>query len=55
MILALAFGALHAWGFEVWLLNGCSLNLCFPKAFKPSTKFPLRKSGNMSPYFHGGN
>ena len=20
-------------GFEVWLLNGCGLNLCFPKAF----------------------
>ena len=27
-------------GFEVWLLNGCGPNLCFPKAFEQSTKFP---------------
>ena len=33
MILALAFGALHAWGLEIWLLNGWGPNLCFPKAF----------------------
>ena len=39
MILTLAFGALHAWGFEVWLLNGCGLNLCFPKAFKQIPDF----------------
>ena len=33
MILTLAFGALHTWGgFEVWHLNGCGPNLCFPKA-----------------------
>ena len=33
MILTLAFGALNTWeGFEVWLLNGCDPNLCFPKA-----------------------
>ena len=56
MILALAFGALHAWGsFEVWLLNVCGPNLCFPKAFGQSTRFPRRKSDDMSPYFHGEN
>ena len=27
------------WGFEVWLLNGCGPNLCFPKAFEQSTNF----------------
>ena len=44
MILALAFGALHLFGggggFEVWLLNGCSPNLCFPKVFEQRTRFP---------------
>ena len=39
MILTLDFGALHAWGFEVWLLNGCGLNLCFPKAFRKIPNF----------------
>ena len=39
MILTLAFGALQAWGFEVWLLNGCGLNLCFPKSFKQILDF----------------
>ena len=35
MILALAFGPLHAWGgFEVWLLKGCDPSLCFPMAFE---------------------
>ena len=38
-------------GFEVWLLNGCGPNLCFPKAFEQSTRFPWRKSGDVSPYF----
>ena len=42
-------------GFGVWLLNGCGPNLCFPKAFGQSTRFPRQKSGDMSPYFHGGN
>ena len=42
-------------GFEVWLLNECGSNLYFPKAFRQSTRFSQRKSGNMSPYFHGGN
>ena len=55
MILALTFEALHAWGFKVWLLNGFSSDLCFPKAFKQSTKFPRQKSGDMSPYFRSGN
>ena len=41
-------------GFEVWLLNGCGPNLCFPKAFRQSTKFPRRKSDVVSPYFHDG-
>ena len=27
-------------GFEVWLLNRCGPNLCFPKAFEQSTRFP---------------
>ena len=32
MILTLPFEALRTWGgFEVWLLNGCGPNLCFPK------------------------
>ena len=50
MILELAIGALHAWreggggGFEVWLLNGCGPNLCFPKAFEQSARFPWQKS-----------
>ena len=39
MILTLAFKVLHAWGFEVWLLNGCGLNLCFPKAFRQIPDF----------------
>ena len=39
MILTLAFGALHAWGFEVWLLNGCGLNLCFPNSFRQILDF----------------
>ena len=34
--------------FEVWLLNGCGLNLCFPKAFEQSTRFPRRKFGDTS-------
>ena len=29
-------------GFEVWLLNGCGPNLCFPKVFEQSTRFPQR-------------
>ena len=41
--------------FEVWLLNECSPNLYFPKAFEQSARFPRRKSGDMSPYFLGGN
>ena len=56
MILALAFGALHAWGgFEVWLMNGHVSNLYFPKAFKQNTRFPRQKFGDMSPYFRDGN
>ena len=39
VILTLAFRALHAWGFEVWLLNGCGLNLCFLKAFRQILDF----------------
>ena len=39
MILTLAFEALHAWGFEFWLLNGCGCNLCFPKAFRQILDF----------------
>ena len=39
MILTLAFGVLHAWGFEVWLLNGYAPNLCFPKAFRQIPDF----------------
>ena len=39
MILTLAFGALHAWGFEVWVLNGCGPNLCFPKALRQILDF----------------
>ena len=39
-------------GFEVWLLNGCGPNLYFPKAFGQSTRFPLQKFGDMSPYNH---
>ena len=39
MILILAFEALHAWGFEVWLLNGCGPNLCFPKAYRQILNF----------------
>ena len=42
-------------GFEVWLLNGCGPNLCFPKAFEQSTKFPQQKSDEMSPYFRSKN
>ena len=42
-------------GFEVWLLNGCGPNLCFPKAVGQSTKFSRQKFGNMSPYFRDGN
>ena len=38
-------------GFEVWLLKGCGPNLCFPKAFGQSTRFPKQTSGDMSPYF----
>ena len=41
-------------GFEVWLLNGCGPNLCFPKAFEQSTRFPRRKSNDMS-HFRGKN
>ena len=26
-------------GFEVWLLNGCGPNLCFPKAFRKVLDF----------------
>ena len=52
---ALALGALHAWGFEVWLLKGYGPNLCFPKAFEQSARFPWQKFGDMSPYFHGRN
>ena len=37
--------------FEVWLLNGCGPNLCFPKVFGQSTKFLWRKFSDMSPYF----
>ena len=40
---------------EVWLLNGCGPNLCFPKAFEQSARFLQQKSGDKSPYFHGGN
>ena len=40
MILALAFGALHALGgFKVQLLNGCGPNLCFPKTFGKALDF----------------
>ena len=42
-------------GFKVWILNGCGPNLCFPKAFKPSTRFPRRKFGDTSSYFCGEN
>ena len=42
-------------GFEVWLLNGCGPNLCFPKAFEQSARFLRRKFGDKSPYFRGGN
>ena len=58
MILALAFGVLHAWGgggFEVWPLNGHVPNLYFPKAFEQNTRFPRQKFGDMSPYFRDGN
>ena len=63
MILALAFRASHAFfllegggvGFEVWLLNECGPNICFPKAFEQSTRFSLQKSGEKSPYFCSGN
>ena len=27
-------------GVEVWLLNGCGPNICIPKAFEQSAKFP---------------
>ena len=26
-------------GFEVWLLNGCGLNLCFPRALSKAPDF----------------
>ena len=29
-------------GFEVWLLNRFSPNLCFPNAFEPSARIPLQ-------------
>ena len=41
-------------GFEVWLLNGCGLNLFFPKASRQSTRFSQRKSSDITPYFRGG-
>ena len=39
MILALAYGALHAWGLEVWLLNWRGPNFFFPLAFEPVPDF----------------
>ena len=42
-------------GFEVWLLKACGPNPFSPMAFESSTRFPRRISGDMSPYFRGGN
>ena len=54
-LLALAFGALIVFSFEVWLQNGCGLNQYFPSMFEVANKFPWRKSDNILPYFCGGN
>jgi len=54
-LLAFAFGALNMLGFEVWFRNGCGPDRCFPSMFEVTIKFPWRKFGSISPYFHGGN
>ena len=54
-LLALAFGVLSESGFEVWIWKGCGLNRYLPSVFGIIAKFPWRKSGNISNYFHGGN
>ena len=53
--MALAFGALILLGIKVWFQNGCGLDRYFPIVFELAIKFPWQKSGNISPYFHGGN
>ena len=55
MILALAIGALHAWGLWGLAFEWVWSNLCFPKAFEQSARFPQKKPNNESPYFRGGN
>jgi len=54
-LLALAFGALNKLGFETWFWKGCGLDWCFLSVFEIGSRFPLRKSDSILPYFHGGN
>ena len=53
--MALAFKALTELGFEVWIQKGCGLNNASLVHLGIVTKFPRRKSGNISPYFFGRN
>jgi len=54
-LLALGFGALIVFSFEVWLSNGCGLNRYFPSMFEVGNKFSQWKSSSILPYFCGGN